>query len=157
QNNKKREKHFWQRRNKRRPASRAHRVCRHSALYYKKIRTPVSERQYEAEPHDHAKPFDSQRICVRTAHSDPGVNKSAIAFIGEAPRESVPTANVSETKPHEREETHNDQKELQHLVVNCACEPAQENVPKHDQRRYDYAGVEDPARWQAQSFECPVE
>ena len=157
------EQHLRDRRDQRRAPGRAHGVRRHGALHDQEIRAPVPEREHEAEAHHQAEPLDADGIVGRGAHERPaagvGVGREAVGRgDGREPRHQPgPAAHVAQAQPHQRREAEHDQEELQHLVVDRAGEPAEEDVSEHDAGGDEDARVEAPAEQQVEQLTHGIE
>src|SRR5262249_50725564 len=94
-----------------------------------KIRTPVTERENEAEAHDEAKRFDAHEIRAGTAHPLPRMRQCR----GKCPPNSGPAASVLQPKKNKGSKSRYDQEELKHLVVNRTRETSEEDVGENNQ------------------------
>jgi hypothetical protein len=68
-----------------------------------------------------------------------------------------PAAGVTQPEIHERQESGDDEEELQHFVVDGARQPADEHVDEHDEGGRDNADMEDVLRSEAERGERRVE
>ena len=118
----------------------------------RKVGAPVAERQHEAEPHRETEHLDAHRVGARVAKASPRVRQRR----RQVALKPAPAAHVSQPQIHQRQKAGDDQKKLQHLVVDGAREPAEQDVREHDERRHRDARVEDVAGIQAERLKRAV-
>jgi len=51
----------------------------------------------------------------------------------QGPLSALPSADTSQSHPHQRQKAGNDEKELQHLVIDGTGQPAEQNIHEHDE------------------------
>ena len=127
------EQHLGDGGDERRAARGIHRVGGHRALHHEEIRAPVTERRTKPSPIDHAEPLDAHRVGRGTSQVLPRLGPRA----GHSParrdrrqlrRQACQPPTSFRPSSDQRQEPEHDQEELQHLVVDRAGQPAEEDI-----------------------------
>ena len=153
QNYEEREEDFWNGGNQRHASRSRHVVRGHGRLDDEKIGAPIARSQHEPKPHAQADDLDAHRICRSMRHAVPLMHvrrRNGCLQTG-------PTADVPQSQQHKGKETSDDQEELQNLVVDCACQSAEENVCEHNYRGKHNRKCEDSLRRPTHGVEEPIE